>query len=159
MTSLTWFVKRMLEFSDDGLIFHGAYGHRWVRYFGKNQLEIIINRLAKHPTDRRCVLSMWDAPGDLMGKMGVDVPCNTSAYFSIGVRGDLDMTVSNRSNDIIWGAYGANAVHFSFLQKYIAERLGISVGRYWQISNNFHAYEKVLGPLLEKDFEFTGYRS
>lgn len=56
----------------------------------------------------------------------------------------LDMTVCCRSNDIIWGAYGANAVHFSVLQEYMAARIGVGVGKYYQISNNFHAYIDML---------------
>lgn len=50
------------------------------------------------------------------------------------------MTVCNRSNDVIWGAYGANAVHFSFLQEYIASFIGVPVGLYRHLSNNFHVY-------------------
>tara|TARA_R110002020_G_scaffold376130_3_gene587275 strand:+ start:3890 stop:5017 length:1128 start_codon:yes stop_codon:yes gene_type:complete len=52
----------------------------------------------------------------------------------------LDMTVFNRSNDMVWGTCGANAVHFSFLQEYMAKRLGVGVGVYNQISNNLHVY-------------------
>lgn len=52
----------------------------------------------------------------------------------------LDMTVFNRSNDLIWGTLGANAVHFSYLQQYIADCLGIKVGVYNQVSNNLHVY-------------------
>jgi len=52
----------------------------------------------------------------------------------------LDMTVFNRSNDIIWGCYGANAVHFSMLQEVMAAWVGVPVGCYWQISDNWHAY-------------------
>lgn len=55
----------------------------------------------------------------------------------------LDITVPNRSNDIIWGAYGSNAVHFSILQEYLAARLGVGIGRYYQVSNNFHGYVDV----------------
>jgi hypothetical protein len=82
---------------------------------------------------------MWDACADL-GKQGKDFPCNTAAYFSRGVDGELNMTVTNRSNDMIWGAYGANAVHFSVLQEYMAAAIDCPVGRYWQVSNNLHAY-------------------
>jgi hypothetical protein len=56
----------------------------------------------------------------------------------------LDMTVCCRSNDIVWGAYGANIVHFSFLQEYIAGRLGMNVGTLYQFSNNWHGYMDVL---------------
>lgn len=52
----------------------------------------------------------------------------------------LDMTVTNRSNDLIWGMLGANVVHFSFLQEYLAARLGVGVGVYNQMSNNLHVY-------------------
>lgn len=157
VASLTWFVKNMVNFSDDGQIFHGAYGHRWRNHFVHDQLPIIIERLKQDPDDRRCVLQMWDTIADLMGPMGNDVPCNTQAYFSLDSSGFLDMTVCNRSNDIIWGTYGANAVHFSILQKYIAEQIGCPIGRYWQISNNFHAYQNILQPLTEKHRSYVGY--
>jgi thymidylate synthase len=52
----------------------------------------------------------------------------------------LDMTVFNRSNDLIWGALGSNFVVFSFLQEYVAARLGLDVRTYHQVSNNLHAY-------------------
>ena len=32
----------------------------------------------------------------------------------------LCMTVCNRSNDMLWGAYGANVVHMSMLQEFVA---------------------------------------
>ncbi len=144
---VTYFVKRMKEFSDDGETLHGAYGRRWIGHFGGiDQLATIIAALKKNPDDRRNVLQMWDATCDL-GRDGRDVPCNTQAYFSRDADGRLDMTVCNRSNDVIWGAYGANAVHFSYLQEYIAGGIGCKVGRYWQMSNNFHAYLGTFKPL------------
>lgn len=143
---LEQFVRRMREFSDDGVTFHGAYGFRWREFFGFDQLDVIIKTLKANPDDRRCVLQMWDPNADLGGK-GKDLPCNTQAYFAVATDDRLDMTVCNRSNDIIWGAYGANAVHFSFLQEYVASAVGVPVGRYWQVSNNWHAYLKTLEPL------------
>jgi hypothetical protein len=82
---------------------------------------------------------MWDVGRDL-GSDSKDVPCNLSAHFQVNYNGQLDMTVFNRSNDIIWGCYGANAVHFSMLQEYMADKIGVQVGQYWQVSNNWHAY-------------------
>lgn len=52
----------------------------------------------------------------------------------------LDITVTNRSNDMIWGMLGANYVHFTMLQEYMAARLGVEVGRYTQFTNNLHVY-------------------
>lgn len=53
------------------------------------------------------------------------------------------MTVLNRSNDMIWGAYGANAVHFSVLQEFIATAVGVPVGVYRQFSHNLHMYTEL----------------
>lgn len=138
---LTQFVSSMRNFSDNGYSFNGAYGFRWKKYYGYDQLDVIIKILRNNKEDRRCVLQMWDAHYDL-GSSSKDVPCNTAVYFSIDSSNKLNMTVTNRSNDLIWGAYGANAVHFSILQEYIASSIGVDVGKYWQVSNNLHAYEK-----------------
>jgi len=146
--SLTRFVGRMAQFSDDGKTFHGAYGYRWRGGCAPplDQLNKIVEQLRKYPEDRRAVLQMWQHTTDL-GRDGKDVPCNLVAHFQVNAAGMLDMTVFNRSNDIIWGCYGANAVHFSYLQEYVAARLGRNVGTYWQVSDNWHAYVDVFEPL------------
>jgi len=134
-----YFNSRMRNFSDDGVVLNGAYGHRWRRRFGVDQLGVIIRELRRDPTSRRAVLSMWTPEADLCRLDSKDVCCNTQAYFEIR-GGRLNMTVLNRSNDIIWGAYGANAVHFSFLQEFIASALDVPLGVYRQFSHNLHLY-------------------
>jgi thymidylate synthase len=54
---------------------------------------------------------------------------------------ELEMTVNNRSNDLVWGMLGANYVHFTVLQEYLAAKLGVKVGRYHHFTNNLHFYE------------------
>lgn len=170
---LLWFNSKFGDYSDDGVTLHGAYGHRWREYFGYDQLEWIIDELAANPTSRRCVLQMWDggrtefvldrnSQGHLLNTCtwkaidgtgdlyiathgGKDVPCNTNAYFLVN-NGKLDMTVCNRSNDAIWGMLGANVVHFSFLQEYMAAAIGIPVGVYHQVTNNLHVYTERFNP-------------
>jgi len=137
------YVKRMGSFSDDGVKFHGAYGHRWRFHFRKDQLTEIMEILIKNPDDRRCVLQMWDATVDL-GKNGLDFPCNTIATFQRGIHGELNLTVFCRSNDIVWGAYGANAVQFGTLLEFMAIGIGCPVGTYTQISVNWHGYVSTL---------------
>lgn len=144
--SVAALVPRMKTFSDDGKTLHGAYGHRWFSHFGFNQLSAIIDGLRANPQDRRMVLGMWDPRTDL-GRNGKDFPCNLQTIFGINRDGAVDMEVTNRSNDIVWGAYGANAVHFSYLQEYVAARLDRPVGQYWQVSFNFHAYLTTLEPV------------
>lgn len=138
---LTPFVKNMKNFSDNGKTLHGAYGFRWKHTFGRDQLAWAINRLKADPEDRRVVIQMYDASIDQFyaDNNGRDVPCNLIMIPAIQ-DGKLDLTVFNRSNDIIWGCYGANAVHFSFIQEILASCIGVAVGQYYQISNNFHGY-------------------
>ena len=163
---------RYSQFSDDKTTANGAYGYRWrkanphqhwktsseqeMQY--TDQLAVIIAHLKKKPEDRRCVLQMWNVQDDLL-KMETsrDVCCNLCALFLLRDRGEpwpamegsprhvLDMTVMNRSNDLANGMLGANVVHFSFLQEYMAAHLGVEVGVYNQISNNLHVYTESFG--------------
>jgi len=81
---------------------------------------------------------MWDPLSDL-DHVGKAVPCNLTVTFQIQ-DGVLNMVVFCRSNDIVWGCYGANAVHFSFLLEYVAVNIGVRIGTYTQVSVNWHAY-------------------
>jgi thymidylate synthase len=178
------FSKRYAE--DDGQM-HGAYGARWRQHFRDvqayrkggclsstlDQINIAVERLKADPIDRRVVIQMWDPTTDL-GVDAKDIPCNLCIVPRIRVEDHappnaqyeatwtvLDITVMCRSNDAIWGAYGANAVHFSMLQEYMAAKLGVGVGIYYQISNNFHAYIDVLDKQTEpihRDFIDDPYR-
>lgn len=131
------FNSRIGQYSDDGDVFNAAYGHRWRRHFGRDQLLEVIEMLRADPHTRQAVLQMWDAD-DLL-KSTRDKACNMSVVFDRR-GGALNMTVFNRSNDLWWGALGANAVHFSILQEFVALALGVRVGVYRQVSNNMHLY-------------------
>lgn len=167
----TWLDRFVRDFSsrfaEDNGLQHGAYGFRWRRHYDlegssdnawfPDQLDKVVELLKANPYDRRVVLTMWDPVADL-GASKRDIPCNLMVIPRVRLElgepepygGDplcrkfLDITVMCRSNDAIYGAYGANAVHFSVLHEYLATRIGAQVGRYYQISNNFHAYSSVL---------------
>lgn len=157
--SLTVFNKRMKEYSDDELTLNGAYGYRWRYYFGYDQIQFIIDELKNNQNSRRCVLQMWD--GGNTDDMGVwfegsgdlsqaingskDVPCNLCCVFDVEDY-KLNMTVFNRSNDIVWGMLGANAVHFSYLHEYISCAVSLAQGSYYQVSSNCHAYLSTWNP-------------
>lgn len=152
---ISQFSSNIENYSDNGKDFHGAYGYRWRNHFGFDQLDKIATILRNNPKDRRAVLQMWDATVDL-GFEGKDFPCNLMICFRVN-RNALDMTVFNRSNDMVWGAYGANAVHMSMLQEVMAAWTGTVVGSYWQVSNNFHLYEDHIKKYeaLLSEIEFT----
>lgn len=154
---LTNFNKRMKEYSDDGFVLNGAYGYRWRNHFMHDQLKQAVSRLKKYENDRRTVVSMWDANNDLStSNDSKDIPCNTQIYFKVR-DGFLNMTVTCRSNDIIWGAYGANAVHFSMLHEYMAAMVGVRVGTYYHLSDSFHAYEEQFNKLKDMKCDWDSY--
>ena len=137
---LSHFNSGMQQFSDNGHTLNGAYGFRWYHQFkGRDQVRALIKVLKSHPESRRAVLQMWDPLVDL-GSSSKDIPCNTNIFFKVRDN-KLQMTVCNRSNDMVWGAYGANAVHMSVLQEYIAKSLDVEIGPYHQISDSFHVYK------------------
>lgn len=156
-----WLDRFVKDFSSrfaetDGMQ-HGSYGYRWRKHFDlegggssflPDQLDTVVNILKNNPNDRRAVLTMWDPVADL-GVDKKDVPCNTQVFLRVKslAASVLDITVCCRSNDIVWGAYGANAVHFSILLEYLAGRIGVVPGAYTQISNNYHAYTNVFEKL------------
>ena len=160
---LARFNKRMATYSDDGLVFNAAYGYRWRRQFhlktesgepASDQIDAIVRLLRADPDSRRAVLQIWDAEADL-GVPSKDLACNTQAMFKVR-GGRLNMTVSNRSNDIVWGCYGANAVQFSMLLEYMASRIGVEPGIYRQISDSYHAYLDTWPTISAIAERFTG---
>lgn len=147
---LTRYVRQMAHYSDDGgKTQPGAYGHRWRRHFKRDQLDWAVQRLQLDKNDRRVVIQMYDADTDqpAADAGGRDIPCNLMMHPQILVDGSLGLTVFCRANDMVWGAYGANAVHFSMVHEYLAASLGVSIGPYWQVSDNYHAYVTTLKPI------------
>lgn len=133
------FLPSLARYSDNGLTFHGAYGHRLRHLFGFDQIEATVQLLEHKPDTRQAVMSIWHPMHDL-NVPTKDVPCNDMLMFNLR-NGQLDMTVCCRSNDAVWGAYGANVVQFSVLLEYMAARVGVRMGQYVQVSNSLHFYE------------------
>jgi hypothetical protein len=149
------FLPRITDYSDDGFTFHGAYGFRLRNWGDDNidQLGRVIKLLRDKPDTRQAVLSIWDPVQDL-GATTKDTPCNDLIMLKIRDN-KLNMTVCNRSNDVIWGAYGANVVQFSVLQEFIAASVGVYMGTYTQVSDSYHVYSEL--PLW-KDYVMGKWR-
>jgi thymidylate synthase len=125
-----------------------AYGQRWRHGLYFDQLDKLVCQLQKDPTTRQAVLQIWGA-GRVDLTAPKSKPCNLVVTFRIQDN-RLNMTVFNRSNDLIWGCCGANAVHFPILQEYMAGRIGVEMGQYWQVSNNLHLYMEQHGELCKQ---------
>jgi len=146
---LKQFNSNIASYSDDGAFFHGAYGFRLRKhfegfnsveceYYAIDQISTVIEKLRADHTTRQAVLCIWD-PGEDLNYKGKDTPCNDLIFLKVRDE-KLEMRVCCRSNDAIWGAYGANVVQFSTLQEFIAGAVGVGVGPYTQISDSFHIY-------------------
>jgi thymidylate synthase len=130
-------VGQFSEYSDDGVTYAAAYGHR-LRY-PVDQLVEAIARLKKNPDDRRVVLQIR-RPDDIY-YTGKDAACNLAIALKIR-NGKLNIHVFNRSNDAIWGgpAGGANYPQFTVIQEYIAGHIGCEIGSYHQTTDSMHVY-------------------
>jgi thymidylate synthase len=134
---LSFFAKNMLLFSDDGHEYNAFYGTRSRHTFG-DQLTRVVEELRNNPESRQAVINLWD-PTDLW-RTTKDKACNLCMIFDIVDR-RLNMTTFNRSNDAIWGGVtGANVVHLSFFQEYVACALGLYIGTWHHASANLHVY-------------------
>lgn len=103
----TWIKKHCPIWDDfteaDGKTIKAAYGYRWRKHFGRDQLMDLVLALVRNPSDRRTVLCAWD-PGDdgLMHHGTKNVPCPFAMSFYI-VNGKLMMSYYIRSSDLYVG--------------------------------------------------------
>ena len=157
---ICYFNKNMRMFQDgDNPEFHGAYGTRifkWPHYnlWPVDQLGHALLKLERDSFTRQAVISMWDPVRDNLVEESKDYPCNNLVYFSLR-DGILDMTVTIRSNDLVWGV-PYNAVQFTHLLAYAAGRLKAKMGTLTYVIQNLHyymhLYTQTLATLLERAF-------
>jgi thymidylate synthase len=100
-----------------------------------DQIEIIIGKLKRQPTSRRCVAITWYPDIDIVAEHS---PCLIMLDFLIR-QDKLYTTAIFRSHDI-GRAYIANIYGLGKLQKYIADQLGIESGDLTTISISAHYY-------------------
>lgn len=135
---LSMFNANMGAYSDDGVRFNAAYGHRLRHHFGHDQLKEITHILSDDPGSRQMVCQIWDSVD--LAKHTKDKACNMSLVFSVEDNA-VNMTVFNRSNDAVYGAItGANPVHMSYFLQWVADRCNMKMGTLTFVSNNLHVY-------------------
>ena len=151
---LTYFNKKMADFSDDGVVFHAPYGFR-LRHWGVrsedkfieenmhaaqgyDQLADAIKIFQNNPNSRQVVMMIWNPDFDL-GTNSKDIPCNDCVMMKIR-NGRLYTTIQNRSNDLHWGL-PTNIFQFGFLSEVVANVLGVSLGTQTHNSQSLHVYD------------------
>lgn len=128
---LEWYNSNYTYYEDG--IDIGNYGWRIAP-----QLRQIVDILTDDPDSRQAIISVYNPMLD-QKRQTVDVPCTLTLHFMIR-QGKLDMIVSMRSNDLLWGfSYDIN--QFAYIQKLLAGILGFKTGKYIHHSNSLHIYD------------------
>lgn len=187
------YVKKMKSFSDDEITMRAGYGPR-LRYFNGitddynagymyeqgipdnvntaeiDQFEYVEKSFQKDPFTRQAIITIGDPAKDCFQgnhilKETKDFPCTRDLQF-IRNNNKLDLIVHMRSNDFVWGAGGVNIFNFTFIQEYFATILGLEIGEYYHIANNFHYYDNLsemvknmADTTMVKDIPFVYFKS
>lgn len=121
----------------DNLV-NSNYGWQWGR---NNQLDKCIEQLKKDSSTRQAWISIFD--GKEKDQYKYDTPCTLAVgfYADLVIKNTLNMTVTMRSNDLVYG-FCNDQYCFSKLQELVANELKMNVGYYYHFAQNLHIYEK-----------------
>jgi len=120
-----------------------TYGQRLRSWFGRDQIEDVVNNLVYDPLTNRAVMVLWDVTND---SANPSPPCLNHIWCRI-IDNSLTMTAIFRSNDM-FSAWVANAMGLRALQAHILEEitkrsfLQLEMGALVIISESAHIYEE-----------------
>lgn len=127
-------------FTNPGDVVTVAYGYRWRRHFGRDQLQLLIDLLRNEPGSRHGVVMAWDPAQDgLSLQKKKNVPCPYSFTANI-IGGRLHLHNIVRSNDVVLGV-PFDVLGFALLQCLLAQELGVKPGIYSHSISNAHIYD------------------
>lgn len=139
MEYLARYLGRALQFSDDQATWRGGYGPRLRNWDGVDQVDEIRKLLHSDAESRRAVAVLFDPARDFAETL--DVPCNNWLHFLLR-DGRIDLNVTVRSNDILWGFSGINTFEWSVLHEMMAFWLGVRVGHAAFFISSLHLYDE-----------------
>lgn len=127
-------------FTNPGDVVTVAYGYRWRKHFGRDQLQMLIDLLKNEPGSRHGVIVTWDPSQDgLSLQKKKNVPCPYTFTVNI-IGGRLHLHNIVRSNDVILGV-PFDVFGFALLQCILAQELGVRPGIYSHSISNAHIYD------------------
>lgn len=128
------------DFTNPGDVVTVAYGYRWRRHFGRDQLGLLVELLAKDPSSRHGVVVTWDPSSDGLGGVSKsNIPCPYTFTVNI-IGGRLNMVNVVRSNDMILG-FPHDVAGFALLAMILAQKLNVEPGVYTHVISNAHIYD------------------
>ncbi len=182
------YVKNLYNFSDDGQHWRAGYGPRIRAFSGVmtdyaigepeyrniwsgvsgvvDQLKFVIDSFKRDINTRQAVISISDPAKDCFEENGClkvtkDQNCTRSLHFQVNTEGEMDMIVDMRSNDLLWGFSAVNVFNFSLMQEYVANIVGVPVGKYYHKADNLHFYknfiEKIEKFSVKNEVDYVGF--
>jgi thymidylate synthase len=124
---------------EDGTV-PAAYGYRWRKHFGRDQIACLLQHLTEEPTSRQGVVIYWDAADDSLGSPNkkLNVPCPYTFTANI-INGKLNLHVTSRSTDMMLGLPHDVGGH-ALLQYVFAQKLGVKPGKLSFVTSHAHIY-------------------
>jgi thymidylate synthase len=138
--SISHYCNEIAKYSDDGLIFYGAYGPRW-----RSQIDDVICNLLNDRDSRQAVVTifrpeLYDQNMSAVVKTTRDVPCTISMQYLI--RNDkLETIVTMRSWDAYLG-FPYDIFNFARLGALVAGQIGIEQGPLIVQAGSLHLYSR-----------------
>jgi len=116
-----------------------TYGERLLNYEGVDQIEKMVEKLRRFPYDKGALAVLWQPKIDNFPiRKPWKTPCLTLIQGQC-FEGKLYLTAYFRSNDM-FTAWPLDAFALRFLQKKLADRIGVGLGSLTTISNMAHLY-------------------
>ena len=142
---------------EDGTV-AAAYGYRWRKHFGRDQIAYPIKHLKEQPGSRHAVVIAWDPSDDGLGygTKKKNVPCPYTFTGNI-IGNRLHMHSVIRSNDMILGN-PFDVMGFALLQYILAAKLEVKPGRLTHTISNAHIYDihyKTAWELIEREHQHS----
>ena len=119
-----------------------TYGQRLRSWFGKDQIEQVIQKLVDDIDSARAVMSLWDVKDH---EANNSPPCLNHIWVRV-VEQELSLTATFRSNDM-FSAWAANAFGLRALQQHIRDEIAarseynLKMGALITISQSAHIYD------------------
>ena len=135
------YVSQILDDSADRPGIKYTYGQRLRSWFGRDQIEQVINKLIGEIDAASAVMSLWDVRDHDSGGS----PCLNHIWLRV-VDNELSLTAVFRSNDM-FSAWPANAIGLRKLQEHISCEIGsrsnykLKMGPLITLSQSAHIYD------------------
>ncbi len=113
-----------------------TYGNRLIEFYGKNQIDHIIQDLRMTKYSRRAIAVTWKHEQDMKS---TNPPCWVVLQ-ALVQDNKVFLTCYLRSNDM-FSAWPLNAFGLRKIQKYVAESLSLSMGPLTTVSCSAHIYQ------------------